>query len=58
MYDDPTLNAEKECPVCSVRHDHEMHEATLRIHEWFHREVVRGLIEEAMQQELVRVRKT
>jgi hypothetical protein len=56
MYDDPMLDREKDCPVCSARHDHELQEATLLIHEWFHGEVVRELIEKAMEEELVRVR--
>lgn len=26
---------ENECPVCLIGHDPEIHEATLRVHQWF-----------------------
>ena len=36
-----------ECEVCGAEHDPEIHEATLRIHHWFHDEVTRYLFDEA-----------
>ena len=45
MFTDATKNA-KECPVCMAIHNEEIHEATLRVHEWFHGQVTQGFWEE------------
>jgi hypothetical protein len=34
MFDDQ-FDSESECAVCYATHDDEIHEATLRIHQWF-----------------------
>ncbi|MEO8594348.1 MAG: hypothetical protein ABI759_13610 [Candidatus Solibacter sp.] len=31
--------AEEECAVCGTAHDDEIHQATLRIHRWLHKQV-------------------
>ena len=33
----------KNCKVCLVEHDPEMHEATLRLHEWLRERVERSI---------------
>ena len=39
MSDDLKRTAASECTVCYAAHDEEIHEATLSIHRWFHRQV-------------------
>jgi hypothetical protein len=39
MSDDLKKKPESECTVCYAAHDEEIHEATLSIHRWFHRQV-------------------
>jgi hypothetical protein len=41
-----TAAAEPECPVCYAAHDEEIHEATVRLHGWFHHMVTHRLAEE------------
>jgi hypothetical protein len=35
----------KNCKVCLVEHDAEIHEATLRLHEWLREHVIRSIQE-------------
>jgi hypothetical protein len=35
MFDDSRFDSEPECSVCYAAHDEAIHEATLRIHQWF-----------------------
>ena len=37
---------EVDCPVCYSTHDEEIHEATLRLRDWFHHQVTHRLQEE------------
>ena len=37
---------EGECPVCYAAHDDEIHQATLRLHRWFHYHVTHRLEQE------------
>ena len=41
-----TKLAQKDCPVCYADHDEEIHEATMRLHDWFHHQVTHRLKEE------------
>jgi len=41
-------NPTSECVVCCVAHDDEIHEATLRIHRWFHWRVTRDFEDDAV----------
>jgi hypothetical protein len=42
MFNGTKENSTSECVVCYSNHDHEIHEATLRIHRWFRGEVTRN----------------
>jgi hypothetical protein len=42
MHSRPEKRAKSECPVCYLAHDDEIHDATLRIHRWFFRQVTRN----------------
>ena len=42
MSNDAKKNSKSECAVCYLTHDDEIHEATLRIHYWFHGQVTRN----------------
>jgi hypothetical protein len=37
---------EVDCPVCYAAHDEEIHQATLRLRDWFHHEVTHRLEQE------------
>ena len=37
---------ERDCPVCYVPHDEDIHQATLRLHRWFHYHVTHRLQQE------------
>jgi hypothetical protein len=39
---------EKECTVCYVAHDEEIHQATLSIHLWFHHQVTHDFEDDAL----------
>ena len=41
---------ERECPVCLVEHDDEIHAATLSVKRWWRRQVTRYLFEEPEQE--------
>ena len=43
----PRKKNRSECPVCYLTHDDEIHEATLRIHEWFFGQVTRNFVDES-----------
>ena len=47
MYSGPERRTRSECPVCYLTHDDEIHEATLRIHEWFFGQVTRNFEDES-----------
>ncbi|MBZ5623549.1 MAG: hypothetical protein LAQ69_33225 [Acidobacteriia bacterium] len=36
----------KDCTVCLVEHDDEIHAATLSVRSWFHQQVVQGFYDE------------
>ncbi len=36
----------KDCKVCLIGHDEEIHAATLSIKSWFHQQVVQGFYED------------
>lgn len=36
-------NMQKDCKVCLVEHDEEIHEASVRLHEWLRYKVTRNL---------------
>ena len=36
----------KDCTVCLVQHDDEIHAATLSVHSWFHQQVTQGFYDE------------
>ena len=38
-----------ECAVCYAIHDEEIHEATLRIHQWFARQVTHRFEDEVLE---------
>jgi hypothetical protein len=38
---DEPMSRPKDCSVCLVAHDPEIHEATTRIHEWFRASLTR-----------------
>ena len=46
MFQETKRIAEIDCPVCYAVHDEEIHEATLRIRDWFHFQVTHRLAEE------------
>ncbi|HJZ97667.1 MAG TPA: hypothetical protein VKE70_14255 [Candidatus Solibacter sp.] len=46
MFPETTCFNEVECPICYARHDEEIHEATLRLRNWFHHQVTHRLHEE------------
>jgi hypothetical protein len=48
MFDRSPKQLKSDCPVCYLNHDKEIHEATLRIHEWFYYEVTRYFIDESL----------
>jgi len=37
----------RDCKVCYVQHDDEIHEATLRVHQWLSQELTRRLSDES-----------
>jgi hypothetical protein len=43
MVSNDKKNSKFECAVCYSTHDDEIHAATLRIHHWFRRQVIRNL---------------
>ncbi len=36
----------KDCKICLVQHDDEIHAATLSVRGWFHQQVIQGFYEE------------
>jgi hypothetical protein len=46
MFPETNRHADTVCPVCYAAHDEEIHEATLRIRDWFHYQVTNRLAEE------------
>jgi hypothetical protein len=36
----------KDCKICLIGHDDEIHAATLSIRNWFHQQVVQGFYED------------
>ena len=46
-YDATKKNSKSECAVCYSTHDDEIHEATLRIHNWFFGQVTRNFADNA-----------
>jgi hypothetical protein len=48
MLNDTEKNSTSECVVCYGAHDDEIHEATLRIHVWFHGHVTRNFVDAAV----------
>jgi hypothetical protein len=43
MFAESEYTLELECPVCYAAHDEEIHEATLRLHRWYHHHVTHRL---------------
>jgi len=43
----------KDCTVCLVAHDDEIHAATLNVRSWFHQQVVQGFYDYAEDDEAV-----
>ena len=41
-----TTRRERDCPVCLAAHDEDIHQATLRLHRWFHYHVTHRLEQE------------
>ena len=39
----------KDCKVCLVQHDDEIHAATLNVRVWFHQQVTQGFYEEPVE---------
>jgi hypothetical protein len=48
MLHDAKKNSKSECAVCYSAHDDEIHEATLRVHDWFYRHVTRNFEDDAI----------
>ena len=48
MFDDLENTPESECTVCYAAHDEEIHQATLSIHLWFHRQVTHDFEDDAL----------
>jgi hypothetical protein len=46
VFQEPKHKHEPDCPVCYAPHDDEIHEATLRLRGWFHRQVTHSLREQ------------
>jgi len=46
----PKTKTQRDCDVCGVTHDEAIHEATVRVHEWF-RSQVRQYFQEAAESE-------
>ena len=46
MFPETSFIADNDCPVCYATHDEEIHDATLRLRDWFHHQVTHDLIEE------------
>jgi hypothetical protein len=46
MFPENKRKAESDCPVCYASHDEEIHEATMRLRGWFHRQVTHRLKEQ------------
>lgn len=44
------MAAAKDCPVCLVPHDDEIHAATLSVHAWFRRYVTRHFAENEVEE--------
>ena len=47
MFPEKRSKTEIDCPICYAPHDEEIHEATLRIHEWFFGQVTRNFEDES-----------
>ena len=43
----------KDCTVCLVPHDEEIHAATLNVRSWFHEQVTQGFYDEPEEVEVV-----
>ena len=39
----------KDCKVCLVQHDDEIHAATINVRMWFHQQVTQGFYEETVE---------
>ena len=48
MFTGPDKKAKSECPICYLAHDDEIHEATLRIHRWFSRQVTQSFADDSL----------
>ena len=46
MFPETKRITEIDCPICYAAHDEEIHEATLRLRNWFHYQVTHRLEEE------------
>jgi hypothetical protein len=46
MFPETKRTTDSDCPVCYAVHDEEIHEATMRLRGWFHRQVMHHLREE------------
>lgn len=46
MFDNVKINRSDECEVCGLAHDHDIHEATLSIHNWFRGQVTQYFYDE------------
>jgi hypothetical protein len=42
-------NSMKDCKVCLVQHDDEIHAATINVRTWFHQQVTQGFYEEPQE---------
>jgi hypothetical protein len=47
MLEKPRKNRKSECSVCYLVHDEEIHEATLRIHRWFFKQVTHDFVDDS-----------
>jgi hypothetical protein len=43
----------KDCKVCLVQHDDEIHAATLSVRVWFHQQVTQGFYDEPVEAPIV-----
>jgi len=48
MIPEKKRTTESDCPVCYASHDDEIHEATMRLRDWFHFQVTHHLQQEEM----------
>jgi hypothetical protein len=50
MFDKKSFDSRSDCAVCYAAHDDDIHEATLRIHQWFCGQVTHRFEKDELEQ--------